>query len=142
MTNEDSIEHFRDASGALVAIIVSGQFHSPGVTFFTPPDLSQQLGYMAHPAGKQIPPHVHNQVHRDVNATREVLFIRQGRLRVDLFDGNQAYLASRELKTGDVILLVSGGHGFEILEDVQMFEVKQGPYHDADITRFSPAPRT
>lgn len=132
------MEHLTDASGALVAIIVSRRFHAPGVTFFTKPELSQQLGYMAHPAGKKIPPHHHNQLHREVHVTREVLFIRQGRLRVDLYDANCVFLASRELHAGDVILLVSGGHGFEVLEDVQMFEVKQGPYHDADITRFSP----
>jgi hypothetical protein len=46
---------------------------------------------------------------------------------------------SRTLHGGDVILLIKGGHGFEVEEDVEMFEIKQGPYAgDADKTRFMP----
>jgi mannose-6-phosphate isomerase-like protein (cupin superfamily) len=60
--------------------------------------------------------------------SQETLFIKRGRLRVDFFDNQQTYLESRELKAGDVILLVKGGHGFEVLEELEMVEVKQGPY--------------
>jgi mannose-6-phosphate isomerase-like protein (cupin superfamily) len=95
------------------------------------------LAYMNHPAGKVILPHVHNPVLREVAYTQEVLFIRRGRLRVDFYDDSQIYLDSRILKAGDVILLVSGGHGFEALEDLEMIEVKQGPYvGEQDKTRF------
>jgi Uma2 family endonuclease len=42
---------------------------------------------------------------------------------------------------GDTILLVTGGHGFEVLEEVEMIEVKQGPYvSDRDKTRFQGIP--
>ena len=69
--------------------------------------------------------------------TQEVLFIKKGILRVDFYDEYEDYLESRDLHAGDIILLVSGGHGFEVLEEVEMFEVKQGPYAgDADKTRF------
>jgi mannose-6-phosphate isomerase-like protein (cupin superfamily) len=92
---------------------------------------------MHHPAGKIIDAHVHNPVPRTVAYTQEALFIKRGRLRVDFFDEKQNYLLSRELKGGDVILLVKGGHGFEVLEDLEMIEVKQGPYAgDQDKTRF------
>ena len=91
------------------------------------------------PAGKSIIPHVHNLVMRHVDFTQEVLFLRKGRLRVDFFDDSRVYLESYVLGAGDVILLVSGGHGFEVLEDVEMFEVKQGPYvGEEDKTRFDP----
>jgi len=133
MTVIDRIVH----DGELLALIVSHRFSEPGVHFFTPDDLSQQLAYMRHPAGKQILPHVHNPVQREVIFTQEVLFIRKGRLRVDFYDNHRNYLESRILEAGDTILLTTGGHGFEVLEEVQILEVKQGPYAgEHDKTRF------
>ena len=121
----------------LLAIIVRSDFHDEGITFFTPPRFSQQLAYMHHPEKKIIDPHVHNPVLREVHYTQEVLFIRKGRLRVDFYNDGRVYLESRELGAGDVILLATGGHGFEVLEEIEMIEVKQGPYAgDADKTRF------
>jgi len=121
----------------LLAVIVSHDFDKPGIHFFTPNDLSQQLAYMRHPAGKVIDPHVHNPVDRSVQFTQEVLFIKRGRLRVDFYDNDQTYIESRILQAGDVILLATGGHGFEVLEEIEMIEVKQGPYAgDQDKTRF------
>jgi len=121
----------------LLAVIVSRNFHQPGIHFFTPNDLSQQLAYMRHPAGKVIDPHIHNPVSRSVQYTQEVLFIKRGRLRVDFYDNDRNYIGSRILEGGDVILLATGGHGFEVLEEIEMIEVKQGPYAgDQDKTRF------
>lgn len=122
----------------LLAVIVSNRFNEQGIHFFTPNDLSQQLAYMRHPAGKVIDPHVHNPVRRSVHFTQEVLFIKKGKLRVDFYDNGQEYLESRVLEEGDVILLATGGHGFEVLEEIEMIEVKQGPYAgDQDKTRFT-----
>lgn len=124
-------------SGITHAIIVRRDFNSDGIHFFTPDECSQQLAYMKHRAGRLIEPHIHNPVKREVLFTKEVLFIKKGKLRVDFYDDNQNYLESRTLNTGDVILLSEGGHGFEVLEDLEMFEVKQGPYvGEADKTRF------
>ncbi len=120
-----------------LAIIVYDNFDLPGIHFFTGNELSQQLAFMNHPKGKMIDPHVHNPVKREVQFTQEVLFIKSGKLRVDFYTDTQIYLESRILSKGDVILLMTGGHGFEVLEDLQMFEVKQGPYAgDLDKTRF------
>lgn len=127
------IEH----EGTLYAIIVSHRFNKRGVHFLTPGNLSQQLAYMRHDKGKTIDPHVHNLVKREVYYTQEVLIIKKGRLRVDFYDENREYLESRILTEGDVILLIKGGHGFEALDDLEMIEVKQGPYQsDDDKTRF------
>jgi len=121
----------------LLALIISNKFKESGIHFFTPDDLSQQLAYMRHPAGKIIQPHVHNPVPRQVHYTQEVLFIKKGKLRVDFYDEQQNYLESHILEAGDVILLATGGHGFEVLEEIEMFEVKQGPYAgNSDKTRF------
>lgn len=125
-------------NGELLAIILSGKFDQPGIHFFTPDSFSQQLAYMRHPVGKVIQAHVHNPVPRQVSYTCEVLLLKKGRLRVDFFDEQQSYLESRIMEAGDVILLVRGGHGFEVLEEIEMIEVKQGPYvADKDKTRFT-----
>ena len=123
----------------VLAIIVRRDFHKEGIHFFTSNDLSQQLAYMSHPTGKEIQPHVHKKVQREVHFTQETLFIRKGKLKVDFYSMDQEYLESRILESGDVILLIKGGHGFEVLEDLEMFEVKQGPYAgDADKIKFTP----
>jgi mannose-6-phosphate isomerase-like protein (cupin superfamily) len=124
--------------GQLLALIIPNTFQEPGIHFFTPNELSQQLAYMRHPTGKVIQPHVHNPVPREVHYTQEVLFIKRGKIRVDFYDNSQNYLESRVLGAGDVILLATGGHGFEVLEEIEMIEVKQGPYAgEEDKTRFN-----
>ncbi len=123
--------------GQVMAIIISSRFNREGIHFFTPDDFSQQLAYIRHGDGKCIPPHVHNPVKREVTNTQEVLVIRKGRLRVDFYNDNREYTESRILEAGDLILLARGGHGFEVLEEVEMIEVKQGPYAgEQDKTRF------
>jgi len=127
--------------GKLLALILRANYRADGIEFFTPNDFSQQLGYMNRPKGYVIPPHVHNPVAREVQFTKEVLFIRSGRVRVDFYDDNQNYLESRILNLGDIVLLAFGGHGFEMLETSEMIEVKQGPYAgEEDKTRFLPVP--
>ena len=121
----------------LLAIIITSEFSEKGIHFFTPDDFSQQLGYMNHPKGKVILPHIHNPIPRKVEYTQEVLFIKSGKIRVDFYDLSREYLESHNLSENDVILLIKGGHGFEVLEDLEMFEIKQGPYvGDSDKTRF------
>ena len=123
----------------LLAIIISNKYSEPGINFFTPDEFSQQLAFMKHPAGKIIQPHVHNSAQRQVQFTKETLFIRKGKVRVDFYTDEQIYIESYILETGDVILLSEGGHGFEILEETEMIEVKQGPYvGEQDKTRFTP----
>lgn len=126
----------------VVAIIIRSDYNEHGIHFFTPNDFSQQLAYMSHPTGHIIDAHYHNPVPREVIYTQEVLVIRRGRLRVDFYDSARNYFDSRELIAGDVILLASGGHGFEVLEELEMLEIKQGPYcGDQDKTRFEGRPR-
>lgn len=121
-----------------LALIIRHTFHKDGIEFLTPSTYSQQIGYMNRPAGYVIAPHVHNPVPREVQFTKEVLFIKSGKLRVDFYADDQTYLQSTILYAGDVILLAFGGHGFEMLEPTEIIEVKQGPYAgDADKTRFT-----
>jgi len=131
------IEYFKNGK-ILYAIIIDSSYKQDGINFFTPNDFSQQLGYMNRPKGYKIPPHYHNVITREVKLTNEVLFIKSGKVKVNFYDENQAYLENRILKKGDIILLAKGGHGFEMLEKSEILEIKQGPYAgDEDKTRFS-----
>ena len=123
----------------IFAIILRTSYKTDGVKFFTPDDFSQQLGYMSHPSGHVIKPHIHNTVLREVQFTNEVLFVKSGKVRVDFYDNDKVFIENQVLTKGDVILLASGGHGFEMLEDSEMIEVKQGPYAgEMDKIRFKP----
>jgi mannose-6-phosphate isomerase-like protein (cupin superfamily) len=125
----------------VLAIILRRNYQREGIEFLTPNNFSQQLGYMKRPQGYVIAPHVHCPVKREVHYTKEVLFIRSGRLRVDFYDEQKHYLQSSFLEQGDVILLAYGGHGFEMLEECEIIEVKQGPYAgEGDKERFEPVP--
>ncbi|MEP6674219.1 MAG: hypothetical protein ABJA78_03665 [Ferruginibacter sp.] len=127
-------------NGQLLSVIINSSFEKDGIEFFTPDDFSQQLAYMKRPVGYVIAPHVHNLVERSVNLTQEVLFVKSGRIRVDFYDDHKNYLESAVIQKGDVILLAAGGHGFEMLEQSEMIEVKQGPYcGEQDKVRFEPA---
>lgn len=127
----------------IIAIIIKRSFQRDGIEFFTPEDFSQQLAYMKRPAGYIIKPHVHNIVERKVEYTQEVLFIKKGKVRVDFYDDERNYLKSIILEEGDVILLAHGGHGFEMLEETEIIEVKQGPYAgEMDKVRFEPIDRS
>ena len=132
----DLIKHI-EYKGKTLAIIIRHDYSKDGVEFFTPNDFSQQLAYMKHPKGKRIDAHTHNVVPRDVSYTNEVLVIRQGNLRVDFYEDDQTYIESHIIEQGDIILLAFGGHGFECLEEVEMIEIKQGPYlGEQDKVRF------
>lgn len=123
----------------LLALIIRKDFQKDGIEFFTPPEFSQQLAYMKRPKNYIIPPHVHNPVIREVQLTQEVLFIKSGKVRVDFYDDDKCYIESTILEAGDVILLAHGGHGFEMLEESEIIEVKQGPYAgEMDKVRFEP----
>lgn len=125
-------------NGKTLAIIIKNDYSKDGVEFFTPNDFSQQLAYMKHPKGKRIEAHTHNIVPREVSYTKEVLIIRKGKLRVDFYEDNQTYIESHIVEQGDIILLAFGGHGFDCLEEVEMIEVKQGPYlGEQDKVRFA-----
>jgi uncharacterized protein YjlB len=110
------------------AIIIRSTFRQEGIAFFTPDEFPQQLGYMNRPKGYIIEPHKHIVFERQISATHEVLVVKSGKVQVDFFDDNDKFFSNIIITTGDVILLSGGGHGFQMLEDSELIEVKQGPY--------------
>jgi len=133
----NQIEYINFKSKTFAIILRSG-YASEGIKFFTPNEFSQQLGYMNRPKGYIIAPHVHNSLPRAVEYTKEVLFVKSGKIRVDFYDNDKNYFESKIIEKGDFLLLAFGGHGFEMLEKSELIEIKQGPYAvENDKTRFS-----
>jgi len=123
--------------GSIIAVIIRRDHRGPGIEFVTPNDALLQLGHMIRPVGYRVVPHVHNPVERHTVGTQEVLFLKAGRIRIDFYSFAQAYLESRELEAGDIILLAGAGHGVEVLEEATIVEIKNGPYVEgADKGRF------
>lgn len=113
----------------LFAIIVKNKYRKKsGITFFTPKEATQQFGYMKHQKNHIIQPHVHKRRLTKILFTTEVIILLKGSLRVDFYDNKTKYLFSKRISKGDIIMLISGGHGFKVLQNVEMIEVKQGPY--------------
>ena len=131
------IEEIRSQNN-LLALILRSEYNSQGIQFFTPDHFSQQLGYMNQPRGYKIQPHIHNFINRDVQLTQEVLFIKSGRVKMDIFNLEKEFIHSTVLNKGDTVLLAAGGHGFTMLEQSEIIEVKTGPHvGEKDKTRFN-----
>lgn len=123
--------------GQLLALIIRANYSDEGIKFFTPKEFSQQLGYMKRPKGYVVQPHIHNHVARDVSLTQEVLFIKSGKVNMKIFTADKDLLCETVVSSGDCVLLASGGHGFEMLEETEIIEVKTGPHAgEEDKTRF------
>jgi hypothetical protein len=113
----------------LLALIVKGKYRNKrGITFFTPKESTQQFGYMKHKKKHVIKPHLHKKRVTKISYTTEVILILKGILRVDFYISKKKYLFSKILKEKDIIMLMHGGHGFQVLKEVEMLEIKQGPY--------------
>lgn len=111
-----------------------------GVKFFTTKDCSQQVGWIRQPKGHSIQPHTHRSTQRIILDIPETLFIIKGKLLVNFYTSEEQYVKGIIVEEGDVVILLRGGHGFECLEDLEMYEVRQGPYlSDQDKQRFTPA---
>jgi hypothetical protein len=101
----------------------------PGqTTFITPPEFKQQVGFIVYPAGGEVKKHLHLPLERHLVGTSEVLVVQKGHCLADIYNDERELVATRELKAGDVMLMVGGGHGFRILEDTVFLEIKQGPF--------------
>lgn len=138
-------EKITSVNGTLLALLIRDQptpparGREPGLHFFTGENDQLQVAAMTRPAGEKIAAHYHTPVQRKVWGTPEVIFIRRGRLKAVFYNTDETACASRELRSGDILILLAGGHGFEALEETEMYEVKQGPYLGAeDKVRFIP----
>ena len=114
----------------LYALIIRRQFRKKnGINFFTSKEATQQFGFMKHKKNHSIKPHSHSKRLSKIFYTTEVLFLLKGKLRVDFYTEKQKYLFSKIIKANNIIILIKGGHGFKVIQPIEMLEVKQGPYN-------------
>ena len=113
----------------LLAIIIKNFHKKKGINFFTENNFSQQVAFMNHRKNYVIQPHVHKSRLKKIYDTNEVLIILSGKLKVDFYDSKKKFLKSKILNKGNIIILISGAHGFKILKNCKFIEVKQGPYN-------------
>jgi hypothetical protein len=122
-----AIEHVMHR-GDCYAILVRAHLPREGYNFVTEEACSLQVGINHYAAGAVIRPHYHLPVERALKDTLEVLHIDGGACRMKLFDQKQESFYETELRSGDTVILMMGGHGFEVIEPTRIIEVKQGPY--------------
>lgn len=115
-----------------LAYIIRAEMHPQQTTFITPPEFKLQLGFIVYPTGGEVARHTHRPLERHIVGTSEVLLVKQGRCEIDIYNDDRDLVATRELRAGDVMLMVGGGHGFRMLEDTIFLEIKQGPYTGLD----------
>ena len=121
-----------ESEGKVFALIMRGSYEPDGVNFVTSGDNPLQLGVLKHPQGHKIKPHTHKSSPKTINEIQEVLHVAYGKVEAEFYDSAGEKIGSAVLNSGDTILLLSGGHGFNILEDSKIIEVKQGPYHGVE----------
>lgn len=122
-----AVEFFGELSDP-TAIVIRAAEKIDGIKFFSPADFSQQIGLMTRPKGYIVPAHIHNTIERTIFHTQEVLIIRRGSCKVSLYNSELEISDEILLLSGDAILLVSGGHKIEMIEESEILEIKQGPY--------------
>ena len=122
------IEQITDAAGKVLAVITRADYDPDKTSFVTPEGFTQQLGFIVYHAGQQVVPHLHLPVERHLIGTSEVIFVRTGRTVLSIYDDDKLCVYKSSMTQGDVVVLVAGGHGFEMLEDTVLMEIKQGPY--------------
>ena len=123
------IENITHNKKNLALIIKNTYLKKKGVNFFTNNKLSQQVAFMSHKKGHLIQPHIHKKRLKKIYDTCEVLIIIEGSLKVNFYTNNKKFLFNKILNKNDIIILLTGGHGFEVLKNCKFIEVKQGPYN-------------
>lgn len=114
--------------GQPLCYIIRKELDPHETTFVTPPELNLQVGFIVYSAEHEIPRHTHSPIERRIVGTPEVLVVRKGCCELDIYNDDHECVAKRGLRTGDIMVMVAGGHGFRMLEDTVLLEVKQGPY--------------
>lgn len=114
---------------SILAIIIRAEDWEKGLNFVSQEKNYLQVGFWGYDKGQKLKAHIHLKALRQINRTQEAIFIKRGKLRADIFTEKEKFFKSVELKEGDTAIFLSGGHGYEILEDdTQVLEMKNGPY--------------
>lgn len=130
------IIEIKEGNLVLARHIPSAAVWNEGLNFFSSDDDFIQVGVWGYSSGKELKAHIHNEVPREVLWTQEVLFVRKGKIRANIFSTLESKVAELIAEAGDILILLRGGHGYDVLEDgTEVLEVKNGPYVGPDRDR-------
>lgn len=129
--------NIKDAQGNILARhILSEAWNEKGLAFYSEDSEFIQVGTWHYDKGKELLAHAHKPVKRTVSSTQETLYIRSGSVQARIYDKDHKLVCTRTAREGDVLILLFGGHGYDILENgTQVLEVKNGPYPGAEKDR-------
>ena len=123
-------------NGLKLSIFISKKDREKGLNFYSEDYDFIQVGMWGYDKGKRLADHVHNIVDRKVNRTQEIIYIMQGKIKAFIYSEDEKLIEEISLQEGDILILLNGGHGYQILEDnTFVLEVKNGPYVGADKDR-------
>ncbi|MFA5859195.1 MAG: hypothetical protein WC955_09025 [Elusimicrobiota bacterium] len=128
MKNNNKAVRIYKHKGKVIAIVVKGSYKTKGMHFFTSEEFSQQLAYVYHEKDRVVVPHIHKRYKRVLYNTQETDIIKKGKARFTLYTSEGKLFKTMILGAGDMILFASGGHGYKVIEDIELITVKQGPY--------------
>lgn len=87
----------------LIAFVIKRDYTKEGITFFTDDEFPEQIAYMSHKKDTVVMAHVHNKIERKILVTQEVLILKKGKIRLDLYNENKEYIESYIAEAGDII---------------------------------------
>ena len=126
-TGIETVEH----QGTAYALIIRSDATSDAkYNFLTPPANALQLGMNFYKGGEVVKAHYHlERKFENRSVVQEFLLVGAGRALLRLYDiENQVEFTSRQLESGDMVLLLAGGHALDIQDDTKIVELKLGPY--------------
>jgi quercetin dioxygenase-like cupin family protein len=116
------------AKQKLLALVIKKEFPARAHQFLTEEDNPLQLGILKYAKGQSVKPHLHRQIEKTSHKNQEFIYVVSGQVRVSFFYRREK-IKSLILNRGDILLQLSGGHGFEMLKSTELITIKQGPYH-------------
>lgn len=120
----------------LIAVAVRKSDWNEGLSFFSDSDWFLQAGMWWYQSDKKLDAHYHKHCPREITHTQELLFVVSGSMEAKLYSEDQEFLESIKLNQNDILILLTGGHSYRILEEnTQVLEVKNGPYYGPELDR-------
>jgi len=118
-----------EKNGVCYAILHRKNDWKEGLDFLTPDKIFCQVGTWWYQKGKRLNSHRHIYNERLNTLTQECVIVLAGSMRADLYDSDDRVFHSEVLESGDMMIMVEGGHGYEILEShTKIVECKNGPF--------------
>ncbi len=120
----------------VLARLVKAEDWNEGLGFYSNDEEVIQVGTWQYNSGKELMKHIHNEVDRTITRTNEVLYVVSGKVKAFIYDLEEILVEELMVDTGDTLILLDCGHGYEIMADnTKVIEIKNGPYLGAETDR-------